>query len=213
VDARGIIGRKQDDGDDRDSASGVRDVADEARPSPTVDPGRSGEVAVYSPAHNGDNPALAGLAHLLRAAGISPEQAITVLSRDVAPVVVEEEAPRRIAAEVLDAVESGLVEAFDPDRAKWRDVDRELDELLGGRNSSTDLAALLEKHQIRVSPRQRSVLLYLLSGTPKMVRYAYNWLDLAGREGNGRDFIDLAQAMVPTFGRDDKGRDGPIAGA
>jgi hypothetical protein len=79
---------------------------------------------------------------------------------------------------------------------KYIDLDRELDQVLEGRNKAGDLAGLVEKHQIRVSPGQRKVLLYLLCGTPRMVNYAYQWLDLAGREGNAGDFIALQQAQT-----------------
>lgn len=78
----------------------------------------------------------------------------------------------------------------------YRDIDKELDDLIDGNNASGDLASLIEKHQIRVTPQQRRVLLYLMGGTPRMVRYAYKWLDLAGREGNSGDFIRLQEAMT-----------------
>jgi hypothetical protein len=97
----------------------------------------------------------------------------------------------------LEAREAPVpVELVAPAGAEYRDIDRELDDLIMGRNATADLAALLEKHQIRVSPAQRKVLLYLLNGTPRMVRYAHQWLDLAGREGNGFDFIELQRAMT-----------------
>lgn len=83
-----------------------------------------------------------------------------------------------------------------PADTAYRDIDRELDNILENRDSGQSLAALVEKHQIRVSPDQRRVLLYLLAGTPRMVAYAYQWLDLAGREGNGADFIALQHAMT-----------------
>lgn len=81
-------------------------------------------------------------------------------------------------------------------RDKYVDLDKDLDDLLQGRASGEDLMAMIEKHQIRVSPMQRRALLYLMNGTARMRRYAYMWLDVAGREGNAADFILGQQAKT-----------------
>ena len=88
-----------------------------------------------------------------------------------------------------------LVQMVEPP-TDYRDIDAELDDIIDGRSAEANLAALVEKHQLRIFPSQRKVLLYLMMGTPRMRRYAYTWLDLAGREGDAGPLIELQRAQT-----------------
>jgi hypothetical protein len=87
---------------------------------------------------------------------------------------------------------------------KYADVNRFVEDLLGGSGAPT-IEAMVEKHQRKIGPQQRQVLLWLLASPFYSHRqYALQWMDLAGQEGNAGDFIELQKARtieIPEQGR------------